>query len=457
MYNRTIAVINGTSPTSANPVALLASSSFPLGGLFIPSQPSAEGGSLWFPSIGLNSSRYIIGNYTVAGIPPVINSLSVTPNLIDEGSSVTVSSSTSFGVGVLSYSYSGLPAGLVSRNMSSISGTPSVAGTFSIKLTVTDAAGESVSASVQLTVNAAITATISYSPGVVDVGQPVQFTVALKGGEAPYTEQWVFGDGYTGSGVSPYHVFNSSGGYDVAVTVTDALGNSYTANVSVNVSLPPSDVTILASRNVVDAGLPVTFTAEAQFGSAPLSYAWKLGDGSTSSSLSFNHSYSAAGTYVVKLTVTDAAGQSSSAAYTILVLPDPQAAINSIPTITPNTSATFSAAVSGGLAPYSYHWSFGDGSQSTLATPTHAYASKGTYQVKLTVTDSEGYSTNSYFNVTVAGSSSTSPTRSTSSSGISGQNPVTGYLLLGGGLVAGFVVGAVIVTLLISRKRKPPV
>ena len=455
LFNETIAVINGTSPTAANPVALLHSQSFPTGVNFIPAQSTAEGGTLWFSSIGLVNGT-LEGNYTIIGIPPVINSLSVTPNIIDEGSSVTVASSTSFGVGVLSYSYSGLPAGLVSKNLSSISGTPSVVGTFAIKLTVTDAAGESVNASVQLTVNAALTATISYSPGAVDVGQLVQFTVALNGGESPYTEQWVFGDGYTGSGVSPYHVFDSSGGYDVAVTVTDAVGNSYTANARVIVSLPPSNVTILASRNVVDAGLPVTLTAEAQSGSSPLSYAWKLGDGSTSSSLSLNHSYSAAGTYVVKLTVTDAAGQYSSAAYTILVLPDPQTSINGISTLTPNTSATFSAAVSGGLAPYSYQWSFGDGSHSTQATPTHAYTLTGTYQVKLTVTDSEGYSTNSYVNVTVAGSSSTPPTGGTSSSGISSQNADTGYLLLGGGLVAGFVVGSAIVALLVSRRRKPP-
>ncbi len=37
-----------------------------------------------------------------------------------------------------------------------------------------------------------------------------------------------------------------------------------------------------------------------------------------------------------------------------------------------------------------YAWSFGDGATSTLATPSHTYASTGTYAVTLTVTDDDG-------------------------------------------------------------------
>jgi PKD domain len=38
----------------------------------------------------------------------------------------------------------------------------------------------------------------------------------------------------------------------------------------------------------------------------------------------------------------------------------------------------------------SYAWRFGDGGTGSGVTPTHTYASRGTYQVKLTVTDDEG-------------------------------------------------------------------
>jgi len=40
-----------------------------------------------------------------------------------------------------------------------------------------------------------------------------------------------------------------------------------------------------------------------------------------------------------------------------------------------------------GPTPFTYNWNFGDGTTSTEQNPTHTYSSKGTYTVKLTVTD----------------------------------------------------------------------
>jgi PKD repeat protein len=50
----------------------------------------------------------------------------------------------------------------------------------------------------------------------------------------------------------------------------------------------------------------------------------------------------------------------------------------------------FNPDVSGGFAPYSFAWDFGDGSTSTDQYPTHAYNSKGSYTVTLKVTDDQG-------------------------------------------------------------------
>lgn len=47
----------------------------------------------------------------------------------------------------------------------------------------------------------------------------------------------------------------------------------------------------------------------------------------------------------------------------------------------------FSTSVSGGLSPYAYSWTFGDGSTSSQKSPTHTYNSPGTYTAKVTVTD----------------------------------------------------------------------
>jgi len=51
---------------------------------------------------------------------------------------------------------------------------------------------------------------------------------------------------------------------------------------------------------------------------------------------------------------------------------------------------TFYANISGGFAPYSYQWDFGDGVTSTNTQPVHSYAKLGNYTIKLTVTDDKG-------------------------------------------------------------------
>jgi PKD repeat protein len=50
----------------------------------------------------------------------------------------------------------------------------------------------------------------------------------------------------------------------------------------------------------------------------------------------------------------------------------------------------FSPEVSGGFAPYTYEWDFGDGNTSTEDSPVHEYNDDGTYTVSLKVTDDRG-------------------------------------------------------------------
>lgn len=55
-----------------------------------------------------------------------------------------------------------------------------------------------------------------------------------------------------------------------------------------------------------------------------------------------------------------------------------------------NTEVKFSNLTSGGEAPYTYEWSFGDGATSDLKNPAHTYAAKGPYTVSLKVKDAKG-------------------------------------------------------------------
>jgi PKD repeat protein len=143
------------------------------------------------------------------------------------------------------------------------------------------------------------------------------------------------------------------------------------------------------------APLAVQFTDQST-GTAPLSYAWDFDNNGINDSTSKNpaFTYSTAGTYRAKLTVSNSAG-SNSITKTITVT-----ATSVIPTAgfsTDVTGGTAPLAVqftdqSTGTAPMSYAWDFDNNgiNDSTVPNPQFIYSTFGTYTVKLTVTNSAG-------------------------------------------------------------------
>jgi len=89
-------------------------------------------------------------------------------------------------------------------------------------------------------------------------------------------------------------------------------------------------------------------------------------------------------------------------------------------------NVSFTGSASGGTAPYSYSWNFGDGSAtSTAQNPTHTYGAAGTYTAKLTVTDSASPANTATSTVTVKVSAVGSPLTATASGlPTSGQVPL---------------------------------
>ena len=80
--------------------------------------------------------------------------------------------------------------------------------------------------------------------------------------------------------------------------------------------LPNATPTVTASRTpggVVDTGEPVAFTATGTDADGDtLTYAWDFGDGGTSAERTPTHTFTTAGTYAVKVTVSDGRGGSAS-------------------------------------------------------------------------------------------------------------------------------------------------
>ena len=84
--------------------------------------------------------------------------------------------------------------------------------------------------------------------------------------------------------------------------------------------------------------------------------------------------------------------------------PRPLSASLTVSPANPRTgsTATFTAAASGGETPYAFSWAFGDATTGAGSPATHAYAAAGTYPATLTVTDGGGNVTTSTQSVTVS-------------------------------------------------------
>ena len=75
-------------------------------------------------------------------------------------------------------------------------------------------------------VNVAFTADAARVP----TGETVGFEAQASGGTGPYTYEWAFGDGETGSGETTTHAYAAAGLYTVELTATDADGNEAVAS-----------------------------------------------------------------------------------------------------------------------------------------------------------------------------------------------------------------------------------
>jgi len=83
---------------------------------------------------------------------PSITSFTASPASLFAGDKATFSVSASGGYGALTYSYANLPGGCLSTNATVLSCYPTSSGSYDVKVTVTDHAGESASSDVSVTV-----------------------------------------------------------------------------------------------------------------------------------------------------------------------------------------------------------------------------------------------------------------------------------------------------------------
>jgi PKD repeat protein len=230
------------------------------------------------------------------------------------------------------------------------------------------------------------------SPASGQAPLTTSFTGDAWGGTSPYTYRWTFGDGGSSTQKTPSHTYSTPGEYTATFTVTDDDDNHNTDSVTISVrASQPLSAGIVASPTSGNAPLNVSFTGNVSGGNSPYTYNWTFGDGGSSTQKNPSHTYSTPGEYTARFTVTDNSDDQDSDTITIVV-DEATAQLTASASASPMTGMAplnvgFTGNVSGGISPYTYDWTFGDGGSSTQKNPSHTYSTPGEYTATFTVTD----------------------------------------------------------------------
>jgi gliding motility-associated-like protein len=232
-------------------------------------------------------------------------------------------------------------------------------------------------------------------------GTPVSFNLYNLDSTTVQRITWSFGDGaavQATNGKTAFHTYIATGSFPVGVTVTDLNGcdTSMTIPDAVNVTGPTAAFTPSALHICVGTSLTLTDHSTTD-GTHPLvSWTWNFGDGPPDSSLTppYTHTYTHGGSTNIVLSVRDAGGCTSSAQAGITVS-DPLAYFTARDTvICAGQAVSFSNGSTGGVAPETYTWLFGDRESTTTTSPgtgpSHVYTQGGKDTVTLSVKDAFG-------------------------------------------------------------------
>lgn len=267
---------------------------------------------------------------------------------------------------------------------------PNNTGNYTVFLTVTD-------------INGCVSTSIK--SGYISVGAPTAAFFAAPTQQAcpplqvNFTDQsspnvtswyWDFGDGTTSALPNPSKVYSLPGTFDVTLIVTTSQGCTDTVVMAdlIDLSGPSGSFTFTPISGC--SPLDVTFTAST--GSA-INWTWDFGDGNLGSGPVVTHTYANDTIAFPVLVIEDTSG-------CVVAIPSPDSVIvygGPIPQTTVNQTAvclgeviTFTNQSISSNPIISYIWDFGDGDSAFVANPQHLYTAPGSYDVNLTVENSDG-------------------------------------------------------------------
>ncbi|MCI4354164.1 MAG: hypothetical protein L3K06_02220, partial [Thermoplasmata archaeon] len=253
---------------------------------------------------------------------PSIATFGVAPSEIDVGMTATFTTTLSGGTAPISYVYNGLPLGCVTADVATLPCSPSAASLSLVGVTATDAFGQAASSQVTLTIDAAATVSqISATRTALDVHLTTTLSATATG------TGWI---GYSWSGLpTGCSSTNSSsiactptaaGIANVSLVIVDSVGGRANASLLLGVAAAPG-AAVTANPSPIDLGGTTWINVSATGGTGGLSYVYAgLPAGCSTANLSALACVpTAAGSYTVTVTVSDALHQSVNATVDFVV------------------------------------------------------------------------------------------------------------------------------------------
>lgn len=214
---------------------------------------------------------------------------------------------------------------------------------------------------------------------------------------------WDFGDGSTGGGAAPTHVYTTPGTYRVLLTITgDLVGEcDNTDKDEMIVTVLDAPIPAFTYPEIAAVNSPVSFDGSKSDGKGATitNWVWDFGDGNTSEGQNVFHTYDEPGKYFVELTIeTDSkAGCSSTPIKDFIIVnaapeadagEDKYAGVNEVVTFNAENSEDSDGSI------VSYEWDLGDGTVLQDVEVRHRYTEPGNYRAILRVRDNTTLSNN---------------------------------------------------------------
>ncbi len=308
-----------------------------------------------------------------------------------------------------------LPPGINLASNGTVSGTPSLAGTFNFTAQVTDSQSQTASKALSITITSSLGISTSSSLPGATVGAAYSQTLTASGGNAPLVFSIASGTLPGGLTLSSSGLLSgtpiAAGNFNFTAQVTDSSSSTITKNLSLAVS--PAALTLVTDSTLTpgSVALPYSQTLTPSGGTPPYTFALAgcclpTGLGISSGGV-ISGSPTLAGTYNFTVSLADSASGSTTKPFSLVINPSP---------ITIGTPATLPNATVG--VSYSTGFSASGGTGTGLVFTTSSGSAPpglsfdanslsgiptaaGLYSFTLTFSDSGGTPVSKAFTLTV--------------------------------------------------------